>query len=453
MQFEMFLKHAGAVPLSRRNALRLGAAAGAVGAAAAVGAPSLHAAPSSSPDNSGGSSQPAVAGEFDDVMFDIDAVANGAWVPGPYGAGDQRGTFNEVTPQKTAEALRLLDALKPVTTYNLGETIYNDFPTFKLAPPFRTHEQRLTVWGYEPPGGFDGILFSTEPLGANRLSDHEERFPDGGFTFQAGTTIDNLNHIGLGDNFYNGFKGPEIAETWGTNKLGNEHMGPIVTRGILLDIVGLKVSQGAIADYFKAANGSPVLRDNYRVTVEDIEASIARGGLSRIMPGDSVLFRTGWTHLLKSDPERYITQEPGIYLREARYLGTQRPALVATDAWGMEITDPEVTGGLVFPGHQELLMHYGVRIGESFRMEDLADDGLFEFAFIITPQMVQGATAANSPPAALGQPGPRTYTVQAGDTLSSIAKRFSITVAELVQENEISDPDSISVGQKIRIPG
>ena len=39
---------------------------------------------------------------FDDTMFDVSAVEQGAWVPGPYGPGDERGTFNEVTPEKTA---------------------------------------------------------------------------------------------------------------------------------------------------------------------------------------------------------------------------------------------------------------------------------------------------------------------------------------------------------------
>ena len=43
-------------------------------------------------------------------MYDIDAVANGAWVPGPYGAGDQLGTYNEVTPEKRAAAWSTLKA-------------------------------------------------------------------------------------------------------------------------------------------------------------------------------------------------------------------------------------------------------------------------------------------------------------------------------------------------------
>ena len=44
------------------------------------------------------------------------------------------------------------------------------------------------------------------------------------------------------------------------------------------------------------------------------------------------------------------------------------------------------------------------------------------------------------------------YTVQAGDSLSAIAARFGTTVAELVSLNNISDPNLIYVGQVLKIP-
>ena len=45
-----------------------------------------------------------------------------------------------------------------------------------------------------------------------------------------------------------------------------------------------------------------------------------------------------------------------------------------------------------------------------------------------------------------------TYVVQAGDTLSGIAARFGTTVANLVSLNNISDPNLIYVGQVLKIP-
>nr|WP_162990736.1 LysM peptidoglycan-binding domain-containing protein [Maliibacterium massiliense] len=47
----------------------------------------------------------------------------------------------------------------------------------------------------------------------------------------------------------------------------------------------------------------------------------------------------------------------------------------------------------------------------------------------------------------------RTYTVQRGDTLSEIAARFGTTVAALVRENNIANPNLIYPGQVLRIGG
>jgi murein DD-endopeptidase MepM/ murein hydrolase activator NlpD len=42
--------------------------------------------------------------------------------------------------------------------------------------------------------------------------------------------------------------------------------------------------------------------------------------------------------------------------------------------------------------------------------------------------------------------------VQKGETLTSIARRYGISVEALVRYNRISDPDRIVVGQRLRIP-
>jgi LysM repeat protein/FtsZ-binding cell division protein ZapB len=45
------------------------------------------------------------------------------------------------------------------------------------------------------------------------------------------------------------------------------------------------------------------------------------------------------------------------------------------------------------------------------------------------------------------------YTVQRGDTLSSIASRFGASIKDIQNANKISDPRSIQVGQTLFIPG
>ncbi len=48
-------------------------------------------------------------------------------------------------------------------------------------------------------------------------------------------------------------------------------------------------------------------------------------------------------------------------------------------------------------------------------------------------------------------PSGTTYTVQAGDTLSGIAAKFGVTVAQLQEWNGISNPDLIYVGQVLKV--
>ena len=397
MRLEQLLARAMDSRVSRRDAIRL------AGLAGVAGAMTPHTADGAPEPPRSASATAAAEGELSDEMFDVAAVEAGAWVPGPYGPEDQRGSFNEVTPEKTAAALALLDTRLPVKTYNLGELLFNGFPSFThpATPPPRVYEQRLAALGYRPAPGFAGIQQVPAPVGPNRISAHEERVTT---TYQIGTQLDGLAHVGVGEMFYNGFRGPEIAATHGTTKLGNEHMGPIVTRGVVLDVIGLKMAQGATGAYFKAADGAAVLQERYRITVEDIEGAMSRQAIGEIGPGDVVLFRTGWGHLVRSEPDRYAQFEPGIYLREARYLARFRPAIIGGDTWGLESTDPNINGGNLFPVHQELFMRHGIRIGEGMRTDALVADGVSEFVFIVTPQYALGATAGNTPPVALAQP-------------------------------------------------
>lgn len=397
--------------MSRRKALKTGVA----GAAALAATPLLGSQASAAaqqPPNAqrsaanGPSKYGPSNGDYDDTMFDVAAVLAGAWEEGPYGPDDQRGTFNELTPSRTAKALRILHPGRPVNTYQLGEEMFNGFPAFPSDPP-RLHDMFLYVLGFTAPAGFvegGGIQAATTPIGPNLVSAMEERFAEN-FTFQIATQIDGLNHIGVGEVFYNGNCGPDIATPLGTSKLGNENMGPVATRAVIYDVVGLKVATGKSEDYFIAPNGEPVLRDDYHVTLDDLQACLRRQRVEQPGPGDVPILHTGWTHLVRSDPSRYLTQEPGIYLAEARYFADRKVALVATDSWGLEVLSPAVTGGNAFPCHQLLIVKEGVRIGESFVTDAAIADHCYEGVLIATPENVPGATCGSSPPVLLGQPG------------------------------------------------
>ena len=49
-------------------------------------------------------------------------------------------------------------------------------------------------------------------------------------------------------------------------------------------------------------------------------------------------------------------------------------------------------------------------------------------------------------------PGQR-YVVQPGDTLVAIAEEFGVTVEELIDANDLANPDVLRVGQELIIPG
>ena len=76
-----------------------------------------------------------------------------------------------------------------------------------------------------------------------------------------------------------------------------------------------------------------------------------------------------------------------------------------------------------------------------------------------TPEPTEAPTAtpeptAVPPTAAPAPAGPRKYTVQPGDTLISIAKKFNTTVTAIVKANKLTpaQADSLRVGQELVIP-
>jgi LysM repeat protein len=90
--------------------------------------------------------------------------------------------------------------------------------------------------------------------------------------------------------------------------------------------------------------------------------------------------------------------------------------------------------------------------------------------FVVPPLFVgndaggPGATSSSSPrastsprpsrtPARSAAPSPRVYVVRSGDTLSTIADRFNLTVDEILEANpDITNPNEIAVGDRIVIP-
>jgi LysM repeat protein len=84
--------------------------------------------------------------------------------------------------------------------------------------------------------------------------------------------------------------------------------------------------------------------------------------------------------------------------------------------------------------------------GDTLRVPDCGDTGIPPLPPAVEPAPV----ATTGPSTAAGQ---QVYTIVPGDTLSSIAQRFGVTIADLVEANDLPNPDSLRIGDELIIPG
>ena len=63
-----------------------------------------------------------------------------------------------------------------------------------------------------------------------------------------------------------------------------------------------------------------------------------------------------------------------------------------------------------------------------------------------------GAPAANQATSAPTPAEPTVYIVQPGDTLSSIARKYDVSLEDLMRANDIANPDYVQLGQELKVP-
>ena len=69
------------------------------------------------------------------------------------------------------------------------------------------------------------------------------------------------------------------------------------------------------------------------------------------------------------------------------------------------------------------------------------------------PSVSPTAAPTPSPTRVTGTVPGQKYVVQPGDTLVAIAEEFGVTVEELIDANDLANPDVLRVGQELIIPG
>jgi kynurenine formamidase len=175
------------------------------------------------------------------------------------------------------------------------------------------------------------------------------------------------------------------APRTGFKKLGIEKVGALVTRGVLIDVAGYK--------------GVDMLGDAYEITVADLEGALKKQNLT-LQSGDAVIIHTGWGKLWDKDNARYTKSNPGIGVPAAQWLIAKEPMLLGSDNTPVEVS-PNPDKLLSTPIHSLALVVSGVHLLEHMKLDELAAKGVGEFAFVITPLKLEGATGSTVAPIAI----------------------------------------------------
>ena len=146
--------------------------------------------------------------------------------------------------------------------------------------------------------------------------------------------------------------------------------------------------------------GVAALEGGQAFDADDIKAAAQAQGVE-IREGDVVLFHTGWTDAkLETDPQAWVSSEPGITNDGAVYLASLNPMAVGADTWGVDAVPP-ADGDKVFYAHVVFLKENGIYILEVMNTGRLAAEGVNEFMFVLGQARIKGAVQMMINPVAM----------------------------------------------------
>ncbi len=292
------------------------------------------------------------------------------WYPSKWGEDDTLGSVNEITAEHIVNAAKLIKTGK---RYALGMAIDRNTPAYGA----RTVQTFMVS---------HGALFGNagEPIGAGKATGNDDWAL---LFFGVGSQLDGLGHVGIDHVYYNGIKVHDFFHQSGATKLSTADVPPIVTRGVVLDIVGyLKESK---PDLVMTVDGNEMLKPEVAVNEAEIKGALARQQLT-LGKGDVIIIHTGFMALMDIDAKRYMAAQPGLGIEGALYLASFDPAAVGADTFGIEITPGEVAG-LDLPVHMEFLPKRGIYLLENMVTHELVADNAWEFMFVLGQARIKGA--------------------------------------------------------------
>jgi kynurenine formamidase len=277
---------------------------------------------------------------------------------GRWGADDQRGTVNLITPAKRATARVLVQSGRTVSlARNIGPQ-----PALMYHATFPANRERADV----VLDRFDLVYH--------------------GYTI---THIDALCHVAFDGQLYNGRPFAQSLSAAGATWCPIDPLfDGITTRGVFLDVAAAR------PDGYVTV-GNPV-------TPRELDAVAARAGV-RIEPGDVVVVRSGQEAFERAHPEWVprVSPHPGLHISCLEWF---REHDIAGIAWDMMDERPIGYPGYGMGAHLAIPF-LGLALIDNTYPERLvaacAEAGRNEFLFTATPLRLVGSTGAPAHPLAI----------------------------------------------------
>ncbi|MEV7726520.1 cyclase family protein [Streptomyces sp. NPDC087917] len=290
---------------------------------------------------------------------------------GRWGADDEIGTLNLVTDEVVRAA---------ATEVRTGRRI-------PLALPLKEDGVQVGMI----PGRINPlhtmVQINQEIFGPGTVACSDDAVTMG---LQSATHWDALTHVSHSGRIYNGRPASSITPHGRSEFSGIDKAGPIVSRGVLLDVA--------------RAKGLDRLPGGHAVTPEDL-AQAEEFGRVTVRAGDIVLVRTGQVQVyLAGDKHGYGFPSPGLSVRTPEWFHARDVAAVANDTLTFEIFPPEIEN-LWLPVHALDLVEMGMHQGQNWNLEVLstacAEAGRHSFLLSAMPEPFVGGTGTPVAPVAL----------------------------------------------------
>ncbi|MGX8906645.1 cyclase family protein [Streptomyces netropsis] len=290
---------------------------------------------------------------------------------GRWGAADEIGTLNLITGAVVRAA---------AATVTTGRRV-------PLALPLRQDGVQTGMIPGRVNPLHTMVAVNWEMFGPDTIATSDDTVTMG---LQAGTHWDALPHVSHSGKIYNGRPAASITAHGRAAFSGMEKAGPVVSRGVLLDVA--------------RARGTERLDGGHIVTPEDLDAAQELAGVT-VRAGDIVLVRTGQIqHYLAGEREAYAFPSPGLSIRTPEWFHARDVAAVANDTLTFEAFPPEFEN-LWLPVHALDLVEMGMLQGQNWNLEELsqacAEENRYAFLLSATPEPFTGGTGAPVAPVAI----------------------------------------------------